>query len=208
MGELVPTLHRGEERQPERRGADGFPERAQSLDPFSRRIAGNQRRVDGPDRNAGHPVRVQIRLSQRLIDARLVSAQSTPALQNQCDALEGRAPGCDVRLAWGRPATGHGDPRSIDLMGGEDLAAIARLKCARWRSRSVGPRLRALAKRRSRRTATRDTDDDASNPQICWEPSRGAQLRVVNWAFFRRIKRAAGRSPALSDKRGKPRGRG
>src|SRR5262249_9506387 len=111
VGELVPPLQRSEERQPKRLGADGFPERAQSLDPFFRRIAGNQRRVDGTDRNSGDPVRVQVRLGQSLVYPRLVGAERTPALQDQCDALERRPLGCEVGLPMRGSTTGHGQRR-------------------------------------------------------------------------------------------------
>src|SRR5882724_2631320 len=82
VGELVPAFQRSEKGHPERRGTDGFPERAQPLDALFWRIAGNKRRVDRTDRDAGHPIRMQIRLSQRLIDAGLVGAERTAALQD------------------------------------------------------------------------------------------------------------------------------
>jgi hypothetical protein len=38
---------------------------------------------DRPDRGAGHPVRFDPRLMQRLVDADLISTQGAPALQDK-----------------------------------------------------------------------------------------------------------------------------
>src|SRR5215831_16450254 len=122
VGELVPALQPSEERQPKRLGADGFPKRAQSLDPFFRPIAGNQRRVDGTDRNSGNPVWVQIRLGQSLVYPRLVGAERTPTLQDQCNALERRSLGCKVGLPMRGSTTGHGQRRLMDPTGKDCVA--------------------------------------------------------------------------------------
>ena len=53
------------------------------------RIAGNQGRVDGADRNAGGPVGVKARLGKRLVDATLIGAERAAALQQQRDHSKG-----------------------------------------------------------------------------------------------------------------------
>jgi len=52
------------------------------------RIACNNGTIDGSDRDAGDPVRMDIGFGQSLVDASLVRAQRTAALQEQGDALE------------------------------------------------------------------------------------------------------------------------
>ncbi len=54
---------------------------------------------------------MQIRLSQSLVHPRLVGAERAAALQDQGDALEGRALGCDMGLPLCGPVTGHDEPR-------------------------------------------------------------------------------------------------
>src|SRR5947209_6683523 len=61
---------------------------APTLDPPLGRIAGDEGRVERANRDAPDPVRVQVGLGQRLIDAALVGAQRAAALQQQRDALE------------------------------------------------------------------------------------------------------------------------
>ncbi len=53
-----------------------------------RRIACDNRTIDGSDRDAGDPVRMDVGFRQRLVDASLVCPQRTAALQKQGDALE------------------------------------------------------------------------------------------------------------------------
>ncbi len=52
------------------------------------RIACNNGTIDGSDRDAGDPVRMDVGFRQRLVDASLVCPQRTTALQKQGDALE------------------------------------------------------------------------------------------------------------------------
>jgi hypothetical protein len=72
VSELVFYLEPFEIGNPERGRGDSLPEFSQSFDALFRRIAGDQGRVDGADRNAGNPVRMQISLSQRLVHAGLI----------------------------------------------------------------------------------------------------------------------------------------
>jgi hypothetical protein len=66
---------------------DQFPEGLQLLKAPFRRIAGDDRRVDGADRNARHPIGLDARLVHRLVDAGLVGAERAAALQDQRDAV-------------------------------------------------------------------------------------------------------------------------
>jgi hypothetical protein len=50
-----------------------------------RRIAGNDRPVDGADRYARHPVQLEAGFLQGLVDARLVGSQRAAALQDERD---------------------------------------------------------------------------------------------------------------------------
>ena len=70
---------------------DGFPEFAQMLDSPLRRIAGDQGGIDGADRDAGDPVGVEVSLGQGLIDAALIGAERTAALQQEGDTFEVRS---------------------------------------------------------------------------------------------------------------------
>src|SRR5258705_2585267 len=84
-----------------------FPEFLETPDPLFERIAGDDRGVDGADRDAGNPFRLEIKVTQCLIGAGLIGAESTAALQNQ-HAVRGRGRPC-------RRWTGiiHLDRRSI-----------------------------------------------------------------------------------------------
>jgi hypothetical protein len=62
---------------------DACPERAQPVEPVLPRVAGDQRRVDGADRRADHPVGLDTRFVHRLVDAGLVRAERAAALQHQ-----------------------------------------------------------------------------------------------------------------------------
>ena len=99
MGELVAAFDRRDIGHPKRGRTDGFPELAQLLDAPFRWIAGDQCRVDGPDRNTRDPVRVQVGFGQSLIDAGLIGAERSTALQQQDDTLEGRPLRRHVRLS-------------------------------------------------------------------------------------------------------------
>ena len=62
-----------------------LPELAQARQPVLRRIAGDQAGVDGADRGADDPVRLDAGLVQRLVDAGLIGAKRAAALQHQHD---------------------------------------------------------------------------------------------------------------------------
>ncbi len=87
---------------------DPLPEGLQLLQPAARRIAGDDRRVDRADRDAGHPVRLDAGFVQRLVDAGLIGAERAAALQHQRDAVASLGPpgalgrGCPPRgvSAW------------------------------------------------------------------------------------------------------------
>ncbi len=77
-------------------GRNAIPEVVQPLDPAFRRIAGDQRRIDGADRHAGDPVRREPFLGEAIVDASLIGAQGAAALQHQDAAVvlvEGRRRG-------------------------------------------------------------------------------------------------------------------
>ena len=62
-----------------------LPEFAQARQPVLRRIAGDQAGIDGADRGADDPVRLDAGLVQRLVDAGLIGAERAAALQHQHD---------------------------------------------------------------------------------------------------------------------------
>src|SRR4029079_17852480 len=62
---------------------DQFPELAQPLGAPLRRVAGDQRAVDGADRYARNPVGVIAALGQRRVDTCLIGAKRTSTLQNE-----------------------------------------------------------------------------------------------------------------------------
>jgi hypothetical protein len=66
------------------------PELAQALNPSLWRIAGDDGRVDGPDRYAGDPVRMDAGFAQRLINTGLIGTERTAALQHQGDHFKGK----------------------------------------------------------------------------------------------------------------------
>jgi len=61
-------------------------------------IAGDQGRIDGADRYAGHPVEIDIRLGHGLINATLIGAERASALKEERDPFERRPPQADMRL--------------------------------------------------------------------------------------------------------------
>src|SRR4029077_1675358 len=80
---------------------DELPELAQLPDPGAGSIAGNERGIHRADRDARDPVRREMGFRQRLVDTRLIRAQSTAALQEQRNAFEGRPGELPVALAGG-----------------------------------------------------------------------------------------------------------
>ena len=58
-----------------------FPKRVQSLPSSLDWVTRDQRAIDRADRRAYHPIRLNSRLMQRLVDADLVSAERTAALE-------------------------------------------------------------------------------------------------------------------------------
>ena len=59
---------------------------------------GDDRRIDGADRDSGNPIGMQIGLGQRLINTRLIGAERAAALKQQRDLFKRSA------------ALGHGKP--------------------------------------------------------------------------------------------------
>src|SRR5215831_7757110 len=74
------------------RSRDRVPKFAKRVHPLLWRIAGDDRRVDGADRDSGNPIGMQIGLGQRLINARLISPERATALKQQRDLFERSAP--------------------------------------------------------------------------------------------------------------------
>src|SRR5439155_2758391 len=69
-----------------------LPEFLETPDPFFARIAGDDCGVDGADRDAGNPLRLEIEVTQCLIGAGLIGAERAAALQNKhALRLRGRA---------------------------------------------------------------------------------------------------------------------
>ena len=60
-----------------------LPEFLEALHPLFGRIAGDDRGIDGADRNAGNPFRLETDMAKRLIGAGLIGAERAAALQHQ-----------------------------------------------------------------------------------------------------------------------------
>ena len=75
---------------PRHRRRNHLPEFLQPLHPRFARVAGNDRGVDGADRDAGNPFRLEIEMTQRLIGAGLVGTERAAALQNEHPLRLGR----------------------------------------------------------------------------------------------------------------------
>ena len=86
-----------DDRIPRHRRRNHLPEFLQPLDALSRLVAGDDRGVDGADRDAGNPVRLEIAMAQRLIGAGLVGAERAAALQDE-HALRLRGRRCGWRI--------------------------------------------------------------------------------------------------------------
>ena len=72
--------------------SDALPEGAQPLQAERRWIAGNDRPVDGADRYARQPVRLETGFLQGLVDARLVGSQRAATLQDGRDPAAALGP--------------------------------------------------------------------------------------------------------------------
>jgi hypothetical protein len=105
MGELVLDLDWREAAGTKGRRADDLPEFPQPLDALLRRIAGNQRRIDGANRHAGDPIRMQVGLRQSLVDTALIGAKRTAALQDEGNTFKRRTPLDPMRFELGRART-------------------------------------------------------------------------------------------------------
>ena len=81
-----PGQHR--QRLKRRRMFDAAPELAQLREPVGRPVAGDNRGVDRADRSADHPVRLDARFVQCLVDAGLIGAERAAALKDQNDLPE------------------------------------------------------------------------------------------------------------------------
>ena len=58
---------------------------AEAVETIFRRIARDQRRVDRADRRPDHPIGLDARVMQGLVDADLIGTERAPALQHQDD---------------------------------------------------------------------------------------------------------------------------
>ena len=102
---------------------------------------------------------MKIGFRESLIDPGLIGTQRAAALQDQCDALEGRSFGDDMRFPSRRAAT-SGVIRQVRTQ------------------RLSAPREAAPALGRARASS------DASNPPNVGSGHKEARLRAVDWAFY------------------------
>ena len=72
-----------QDRRPRHRLGHHVPELLQPLDALVTLVAGDDRGVDGADRNTGDPFRLEIMVAQRLVGAGLIGTERTAALQHQ-----------------------------------------------------------------------------------------------------------------------------
>jgi hypothetical protein len=79
--------HSGEGRKgaPQARALDAPPEFLEPGKTVLDLVAGDEARIDGADRGADQPVRLDAGLVQRLIDAALIGAECAAALQHKHD---------------------------------------------------------------------------------------------------------------------------
>ena len=118
----------------EGRSRDGLPKLAQRINATLRRIAGYNRRIDGANRDSGNPIGMQIRLGQRLINARLIGAERAATLQQQRDLFERDLP------LW------HGKPLVVPCVAQRQAygaCALGRKSSRRWIR--LGPRRQPLS---------------------------------------------------------------
>ena len=73
-------------------GGNAPPEGPEPLDAMFRPVAGDDRAIDGADRDAGDPLRLDTMLGKRLVGAGLIGAERPTALQNE-DGLVAIGPG-------------------------------------------------------------------------------------------------------------------
>jgi hypothetical protein len=96
VGELLVETGKGVAEIPDRLLLHPLPEFLQARQPLLGLVARDQAGIDRPDRSADDPVRLDAGLVQRLVDAGLVGAERSAALQHQHDlarqALAQRAP--------------------------------------------------------------------------------------------------------------------
>ena len=87
---------------------DRVPEFLEPFQPALRWVAGDDRGVDGADRDADHPIRFQPGLMQRLVDAGLIGAERAAALQDQADPIAAFRPGHGLDRPVGLAKRGSG----------------------------------------------------------------------------------------------------
>jgi len=85
VGELLVEARKHLAEIPDRILLHPFPELAQACDPVLDLVAGDQARVDGTDRGADDPVRLDAGLMQGLVDAGLIGAERAATLEHQHD---------------------------------------------------------------------------------------------------------------------------
>ena len=101
-----------QDRPPQHRRGDELPEFLQARDAQLLRVAGDDRRIDRADRDAGDPCRIKLMPAKRVIGARLIRPQRAAALQDE-DALGvGRA----LRRLRGRSGVVHRNAYSGGVM--------------------------------------------------------------------------------------------
>ena len=84
---------------PTRVGGNAFPEGTELVDACFRRVAGNQRPIDGADRDAGDPIGIKTGLGQCLVDPGLIRTERAAALKQERHALEGRTRSSPMSIA-------------------------------------------------------------------------------------------------------------
>ena len=85
VGQLFIEAGKRARKAPDRTLLHPLPEFLQARQAVFRRIAGDQAGIDGADRGADDPVRLDAGFVQRLIDAGLIGSQRAAALQHQHD---------------------------------------------------------------------------------------------------------------------------
>ena len=85
VGELLVEARKHLAEIPDRLLLHPFPKLAQACDPVLDLVAGDQARVDGADRGADDPVRLDAGLMQGLVDAGLIGAERAATLEHQHD---------------------------------------------------------------------------------------------------------------------------